>query len=177
MYATEFGELAHKEQIKDRWRRSNENDAAHQIVQSYSRQHTIRMRLLNLESLRRPGADFAADVRQHLESTTSAVTAPVVRRRILKVRRDNVSNALDFSNVSGVSLERICRKLIRYSRHNLPTEPRLREDHAILESLLVELLTQLEIPLVAFQQRDVYDIYHERGMGALHLRNQQSRND
>jgi len=27
MYSTEFGELAHKEQIKDEWRQSNENDA------------------------------------------------------------------------------------------------------------------------------------------------------
>ena len=26
MYSTEFGELAHKELIKDRWRRSNKND-------------------------------------------------------------------------------------------------------------------------------------------------------
>jgi len=37
MYSTEVGELAHKEQIKDRWRRSNKNDAARQIVQSDSR--------------------------------------------------------------------------------------------------------------------------------------------
>ena len=28
MYSTEFGELAHKNQIKDRWRRSNKNAAA-----------------------------------------------------------------------------------------------------------------------------------------------------
>jgi len=51
MYSTEFGELAHKEQIKDGWRRSNRNDAERQIVHSYSRQPAIRMRLLNLESL------------------------------------------------------------------------------------------------------------------------------
>lgn len=177
MYSTEFGELAHKEQIKDGWRRSNKNDAARQIVHSYSRQHAIRMRLLNLESLRRRGADLSADVLQHLESTTSAVTAPVVRRRILKGRRDDVSNVLDFSKVSGVSLESICRELIRYSRHNLPTERQLPEDHAILQSLPVELLTQLEIPVVAFQESDVYDIHRARCTGALHFRNQGSRND
>src|ERR1700759_1771378 len=28
MYSTEYGELAHKEQIKDPWRRSNKNDVA-----------------------------------------------------------------------------------------------------------------------------------------------------
>jgi len=113
LYSTEFGELAHKEQIKDRWRRSNKNDAARQIVHRDSRQHAMRMRLLNLESVRRRGADLSADVLQHLESTTSAETAPVVRRRILKGRRDDVSNVLDFSKVSRVSLESICRELIR----------------------------------------------------------------
>jgi len=113
LYSTEFGELAHKEQIKDRWRRSNKNDATRQVVHSYSCQHAIRMRLLNRESLGRRGADLSADVLQHLESTTSAVTAAVVPTRNLKGRRDDVSNLLDFSKVSGVSLESICRELIR----------------------------------------------------------------
>jgi len=177
MYSTEFGELAHKEQIKDRWRRLNKNDAARQIVHSYSRQHAIRIRLLNLKSRRRRGTDLSADVLQHLESTTSAVTTPVIHRRILKGRRDDVSNNLDFSKVSGVSHESICRKLIRYSRHNLPTERQLPEAHAILESLPVELLMQLEIRVVAFQESDVYDIHRARCPGALHFRNQGSRND
>jgi len=44
MYSTEFGELAHKEHTKGGRRRSNKNDAARQIVHSYSRQHAIRMR-------------------------------------------------------------------------------------------------------------------------------------
>jgi len=37
MYLTEFGELAHKTQIKAGWRQSNKRDASRQIVQSYSR--------------------------------------------------------------------------------------------------------------------------------------------
>jgi len=88
-----------------------------------------------------------------------------------------VSNVLDVSKVLGVSLESICRELIRYSRHNLPTERQLPEDHAILQSLPVELLTQLEIPVVAFQERDVYDIHRARYTGALHFRDQGSRKD
>ena len=43
IYSTEFGELAQKEQIKDRWRRSNKNDPGRQMVHSYECQHTIRM--------------------------------------------------------------------------------------------------------------------------------------
>ena len=146
-------------------------------MHSYSRQHTIRMWLLNVESLRRRGAHLPGDVLQHLESTTSAVTAPVVRRRILKGGRDDVSNVLDLSKVSGVSLESICRELIRHSQHKLPTERQLPEDHAILQSLPVGLLTQLERPVVAFQESDIYDIQRARCAGALHFRNQGSRND
>jgi len=57
MYSTEYGELTHKEQIKDGWRRSNKIDAARHIPSSYGRQHEIRMRILNLEFLHRAGAD------------------------------------------------------------------------------------------------------------------------
>jgi len=51
IYSTEYGELAHKEQIKDGSRRSNKIGAAPQILGSYGRQHAIRLRLLNLEFL------------------------------------------------------------------------------------------------------------------------------
>jgi len=59
MYSTEIGELAQKTQIKEGWRQSNKNDAARQIVHSYGRQHAIRMRLLNLQSLKNGGADLS----------------------------------------------------------------------------------------------------------------------
>jgi len=173
----EFGEIAHKEQIKDGWRRSNKNDAGCQIMHSYSGQHTIQMTLLNIVSLRRRGANLSPDVRQHLASPRRAVTVPVVSRRILQGRRDDVSNVLDSSKVSGVSLRSICLELIRYSRHNLPIERQLPEHHAILQSLRLELLTQLEIPLVAFQESNLYDIHRARCTGALHFRHQGSRND
>jgi len=41
----------------------------------------------------------------------------------------------------------------------------------------VELLTQLEVPVLAFQETDVYDIHRARCTGALDFRNQGSRND
>jgi len=62
MYSTEFGELAPMEKIKDGWRRSNKNDAARQMVHSYSRQHAIRMRVLNLESRQHRSADLSVDI-------------------------------------------------------------------------------------------------------------------
>jgi len=160
-YSTEIGELAHKTQIKDGWRQSNKNDAPRPIVHSYDRQHAIRMRLLNLESLKCCDADLSGDVLHHLDRTACTVTAvaPVVRRRVLKGHREDVSNVVDFSGISVVSLEIIYPELIRYGRHNLGAAHRLPDHHVMLRSLPVELLTQLEIPVLAFQEADVYKIH------------------
>ena len=65
MYSTAYGELAHKEQIKDPWQRSNKTDVAQQILHSYGRWHGIRMRLLTLESLWRHGANLDIHVLEH----------------------------------------------------------------------------------------------------------------
>jgi len=178
MYSTLIRELAHKTQIKDGWHQSNKNDAR-QIVHSYGCQHSIRMRLLNLESLKYHYTHLSGDVLPHLDRTASTVTAaaPVVRRRVHMGRREDVANVVDFSWISGVSLEIIYPELIRYSRHNLPAVHCLSEVHAMLPSLPVELLTQLEIPVLAFQEADVYEINRARSTGDLHFRNQGSRND
>jgi len=179
MYSTEIGELAHKTQMKDGWRQSNKNDATRQIVHSYGRQHSIRMLLLNLESLKCHDTDLSGDIFYHLHRTASTVTvaAPVAHRRVLNGRREDVSHVMGFSRISGVSLEIIYRKLIRYSRPNLPAAHCLPEDHAMLRSLPVELLTQVEIPVVAFQEADVDEIHHARSPGDLHFRHQGCRND
>ena len=176
MFSTEYGELAHREQIKDGYQRSNKIDAARQILSSYGRQHAIRMRLLNLEFLRHAGADLPGEVVEYLEKTRTA-PAPPAYRRILKGRRDNVRDVVDFGRVLDVSSEAICRELIRYSRLSLPLGRRLPEDLTILRSMPVELMTTLEIPVLAFQETDVYDIHRARCTGARLFRNQASRND
>jgi len=157
MYSTEYGERAHKEQIKNGWRRSNKINVAQQILSSYGRQHAIRMRLLNLEFLQRAGADLPTEVVEHLEKTRPAPTPPA-HRRILKGRRYNIHDVVDFGRACDISPERICPELIRYSRLSLPPKHRLPANPAILGALLVELLTQLEIPVRAFQESGVYDL-------------------
>jgi len=176
MYSTEFGELAHQTQIKAGWRPSNKNDASRQIVQSYSRQHGIPMRLFKLGSLPPSGPDLSPDEVEQLD-TTSTTTVPDVRRRMQKGCRDEVSNMADFSPDLGVSIQIIGRGLFRYSRHNLPPERRLLEDHEILESLPVELLTQLEIQVLVFQETEIYDIHRARCTRARNLTNHRTRND
>jgi len=107
----------------------------------------------------------------------STVSTPAPCGRILKRRRDDVSDVLDFCKVLGISLDWICLELIRYSRHTLPAERRLPEEPAILQLLPIELLTQLEIPGVAFQETDVYDIHRARCTGTHRFRNQEIQND
>jgi len=135
------------------------------------------MRLLDLQSLKTRRADLSPDILKHLDRTTSTVSPPVICRRILKGRRGDVSNIVDCSRISGVSLEIIYRELIRYSRHNLPIDHSLPEDHATLRSLPIELLTQREVRVLTFQEADIYEIHRARSTGTLHFRNQGSRND
>ena len=130
-----------------------------------------------MHSLKNRGTDLSPDVLNHLDRTTSTVSPPLICRRILKRPRADVSNIVDFSRISGVSLEIIYRELIQYSRHNLPIDHGLLEDHVMVRSLPVELLTQLQVPVLAFQEVDVYEIHSARSTGALHFRNQGSRND
>jgi len=104
------------------------------------------MQLLNLEFLKCRVANLSGDVLYHLDRTTSTVTtaAPVVGMRLLKGSREDVSNVLDVTQISEVSLEIIYRELIQYSRHNLPAAHCYPEDDAMLRSFPVELLTQLK---------------------------------
>jgi len=67
--------------------------------------------------------------------------------------------------------------MIQYSRLCLPPERQPPENPAILRALLVELLKQLEIPVLAFQESGVYDIHRARFTGARLFRNQTGRND
>jgi len=53
----------------------------------------------------------------------------------------------------------------------------LPEGRATVRSLPIELLTQLEVPVLAFQEADVYEIHDARSTGTLLFRNQGSRND
>jgi len=113
MYSTEIGELAHKTQINDGWCQSSKNDTLRQIVHSSGRPHALRMRLLKVESLNSRDADLSGDVLHHLHRMASTVTAaaPLVSRRVLNGSQDDVCNVVDFSQISGVSLEIIYGEL------------------------------------------------------------------
>jgi len=93
IYSTDNGQLAHKEQIKDRWRRSNQITSVRRRLSSYSRHHAICMRLLNFEFLQHAGADLPTEVVEYLEKSGPAPTPPA-HRRILKGLRDNTDDVV-----------------------------------------------------------------------------------
>ena len=107
------------------------------------------MRLLNLEFVQCAGADLPTEVVEHLEKTRPAPTLPD-HCRILKGGRDNIHNVVDFCRACRIWPETICQELITYSGLSLPPECRLLDNPAILRTLPVELLTQLEFLVLAF---------------------------
>jgi len=92
MYSTEIGELAHKDQIKDGYRRSNKNDAARQILSQYCRQHALGMRLQTIEALWKvKGVIVAEDSGMEMPAFSSHSTP----RQVLKGRMKNTSTVTE----------------------------------------------------------------------------------
>jgi len=127
------------------------------------------MRLLNLEFLQRAGADLPTEVVEHFEKS-SPTPAPPAHLRILKGRRDNIRDVIDFGTAGTIFPEMMCRELIRYSRLSLPSDHQLL-DHPVILRALPGVLTQLEISVVSFQESNIYDIHWARCTGSRLCRN------
>jgi len=134
------------------------------------------VRLLNLEFLHRAAAHLPTKVVKHLEKTRPAHALPA-HARILKVRSDNIHNVNYFGRACNISPKTICRELLHYIQLTLSCERLLPEIMAILTTLTVEPLTQLEILVLGFQKAGVYEIHRARWTGTRHFHNQTSRND
>ena len=115
------------------------------------------MRLLNLDSLLRPQAQIPVDFPELLDIPSTESELDTCRRRLQGHRLDE--NLYNISKGLNISCETMCAELIRYSHQSLAMERRLPEDHETIQQLPVELMTHLEIPILAFQENDVYDIH------------------
>ena len=188
MYSTDVGELAHKVQIKEGYRHSNKNDASRQILHYYSRVHAVSMRLLTLRALqaRKPegasGLDNAdrcfldeiSQTRSAIQLTETEATRP---RRLLRGRDKNINSFKQLSENLGIPVEQIFNELMRYGRRSLQNPDRLIANKERLDTMPVEQFNQLQIPVLAFQETDVYDIHRARTTGERSFRNGGSRND
>jgi hypothetical protein len=188
MYSTDVGELAHKVQIKEGYRHSNKNDASRQILDFYGRVHAVSMRLLTLHALqaeKQGGQGVLSDSNRRFLDEMSPAT-PAMRqprtgdsrpRKLLRGRYANVDNFEQLAANLHIPVDRLFEELIRYSRRSLKNEDRLPEEADSLRRMPIEQFNQLQIPVLAFQETDVYDTHHARTTGERSFRNGSSRND
>ena len=188
MYSTDVGELAHKVQIKEGYRRSNKNDAARQILFYYDRVHAVSMRMLTVHALQAQKPDceglsgdaeraFLREAGQSQSPTRPTQAGGPRPKRLLRSRYANVDSFRQLSRNLDIPVERIFEELVRYSRRSLSDHHRLTEEDEKLRAMPVEQFGQLEIPVQVFQETDLYDMHHARTTGKKPFRNGAPRND
>jgi len=174
MYSTEIGELAHKDQIQDGYRRSNKNDAAWQILSQYGRQHPLGMRLQTIEALSKvKGVIVAKDSWMEMPAFSSHSTP----RRVLKGRMKNTSTLTELCATLNIHYSHIMQEILPFTRQTAADDRRLPADPTELGLLPVEGFAQLEIPVPDFQETDRFQIQWARCTGTKAFCNGGPRND
>jgi len=174
MYSTEIGELAHKDQIKDGYRRSNKNEAARQILSHYGRQHALGIRLQTIEAL--------SKVESVIVVEDSGMEMPTVRshstpRRVLKARMKNTSRLTKLCTALDIYYSNMMTEILRFIRQTAADDRGLPADPAELGLLPVEGFAQLGIPVPDFQETDRVQIDRARSTGTKAFRHGGSRNN
>jgi len=168
MYSTEIGKLAHKDQIKEGYNRSNKNEAASQILSHYGRQHALGMRLQTLDVLLKPGNVVA------IEGTGRGTGAE--RRRILKGRIKKVSMLSELCRTCNIDYGDIM-EMLRFTKQTIVDDHPLSCDPTELGLLPVEQFTHLAIPVTDFEETDVFQIYRACSTGSMAFHSGGPRND
>jgi len=174
MYSTEIGELAHRDQIKDGYRRSNKNDAARQILSQYGPQHALGMRLQTIEALSKvKGVIVAEDSGMAMPAFSSHRTP----RRVLKGGMKNTSMLTELCATLNIHYSDMMQDILRFTRQTAADDQQLPADPTELGLLPVEGFAQLEIPVADFQETDRFQIHRARCTGTKGFRNGGPRND
>jgi len=174
MYSTEMGELAHKDQNKDGYRRSNKNEAARQILSHYDRQHAQGIRLQTIESLLKVEGVIVVE-----DSGMEMLTVPSCSSpgRVLKGCMKNTSRLTELCTALDIHYSNMMEEILRFIRQTAADDRRLPADPAELGLLPVEGYVQLEIPGPDLQETDRFQIHRARCTGTRAFRNGGSRND
>jgi len=170
MYSTAIGELAHKEQIKDSYRRSYKNEAARQILSQYGRQHTLRMRLRTMEALLKTGVIVVGNSRMEMP-TSSSRSAP---RQMLKCHT-NIAKLSELCRAHEIEYCDMIEEILRFIKQTAADNPRLPADPTELGLLPVERFTQLEILVSDFQEANIFQIHGARYTRTKPFRNGRAR--
>ena len=135
MYSTKMGELAHKEQIKEGYRRSNKNNAARQILSYYGRKHALGMRLQTIEALSKAENAFVMG-NGGMEAPASSRSAP---RPVLKGRMmENIGTLTELCRALNIDYSDMIEEMLRFIRQTIADDQQLPSDRTELGSLPVE---------------------------------------
>jgi len=122
MYSTEIGELAHKDQIKDGYRRSNKNEAARQILSHYGRQHALGIRLQTIEALSKvEGVIVVEDSGMEMLTVPSRSTP----RRVVKGSMKNTSTLTELCTALDIHYSNMLEEILRFIRQTAADDRRL----------------------------------------------------
>jgi len=174
MYSTEISELAHKDQIKDGYRRSNKKEAARQILSHYGRQHARGIRLQTIEARSKvEGVIVVEDSGMEMTTVPSRSTP----RRVLKGRMKNTSTLTELCIALDIHYSNMMEEILHFIMQSAADDRRLPADPAELGLLPVEGFAQLEIPVPDLQETDRFQIHRARCTGTRAFCNGGSRND
>jgi len=138
-----MGELAHKEQIKEGYRRSNKNNAARHILSYCGHKHALGMRLQTIEALSKAENAFAMG-NGGMEVTASSRSAP---RRVLKGRMMvNTGTLTELCRARNIDYSDMIEEMLRFIRQTIADDQRLPSDRTDLGSLPVEQFTVTGAP-------------------------------
>ena len=128
MYSTEIGELAHKDQIKDGYSRSNNNEAARRILSHYGRQHALGIMLQTIEALSKVEGVIVVE--------DSGIEIPIVPsrstpRQVLKGGMKNNSTLTELCTALDIHYSDMVEEILRFIRQSAADDRRLPADPAI----------------------------------------------
>jgi len=172
IYSTEIGELAHKEQIKDGYQKSNKNEAARQILSQYGHQYALGIRLQTIEVLLQTGMIMVGNSGMEMP-TSSSHSAP---RRKLK-RRTNIGMLSELCRAHEIEYCDIMEEMLSFIKQTAANDPRLPAHLTELGLHPVERFIQLEIPVSDFPEADVFQFHRARCTGTKAFCNGGARNN
>ena len=175
MYSTDIGVLAHKEQIKEGYRRSNKNHAGRQILAQYSKQHAIGMRLLMMEALYK--TDDEVEKGNVGVSNQGTCPNPRTPRRALKVWTLNDGTVFKLCLPLEIYHNNLAVELVNYVRQTMADEGQLSVNPSEQKFLPAEQFMRLEISVPDFQETDIFQVNGARFMRRKSFRNSGARND
>jgi len=159
MYSTEIGELAHKDQIKDGYRRSNKNDAAQQILSQYGCQHALGMRLQIIEALSKVKGEIGAE---NSGMEMPAISSHSTPHQVLKSRMKNTSTLTELCATLKMHYSDMMQEILRFTRQTAADDRPLPADPTELGLLPVEGFAQLEILVADFPETNRFQIHWAR---------------